>query len=343
MIPYLIPLFLYLILCFIAKKDKVLYIASFFLFALLPAFRYNVGGTDYFIYEQAYNNQDLKFEPFYNLTAFLFYESGMTFNIFLCLITLACFTFLLYSIKKNTSFFYLAFLIYLGKLYIFYDFVILRQFLAMPFIWIALTYLRDDNKKRFFLFWSIGFLFHYSAIFILPIYFIRNKIISTKFIIISLLIGLSSGFFFIKIIQFLCNNIPYIAYRLNAYLEKSSSANLFNFIEISLIIGIILIYRAKFNKLYKHSNFYLNLLWFSALLLFIFSSLEDIKRARDYFIVAYFMILPLIPSLFKKKHVKIFIYCLLSFYFTMLYIRSILLFDETTSVGKLIPYNIFIQ
>ena len=340
---YLFPLFLYLLSFPLLKKSKQLfYIFILSIFALLPAFRQNIGGTDYFIYEQAYYNQDLKFEPLYNITSYIFYTLGFNFNGFLCIITLVCFIILIHSINKNSLFFYLAFFIYLGKLYIFYDFVILRQFLAMPFIWLSLSHLRDNQIKKFFQYWLIGFLFHYSAIFILPIYFLHNKKVSTRTMITTLILGVLMGVIFIRFLQILCEHIPYLSFRLNTYLEKNSGANLFNFVETILIMGSCLFYRNQLNSIYKHVDFYLNILWFSSLLLFVFSSLEDIKRVRDYFILSYFMILPLFPLIHKKTYIKICIYSIYIFYFTLLYIRSFLLFDTTTNIGKLIPYKTFL-
>ena len=145
-------------------------------FTLILGLRYNVG-VDYLSYESIYNSQTDQIlfqhtEPLYTLLSFILHQSGIPYYGLVCIIS--CIFFILfiksfsdYPHLKNWGIF---FLFVTGVLFVFLN--VQRQAIAFCIFFYSIRYI----YKRFFLkyllciFLAMGF--HYSAILLLPLYFL---------------------------------------------------------------------------------------------------------------------------------------------------------------------------
>ena len=93
-----------------------------------------------------------------------------------------------YSIAKLSPFCYLSFLVWFTHLYIVQDLTQIRVAVASAIYLFSIPYLADGRKKIYLLLIVFSILFHYSALFLLPIAFVGNKPLSKKWIIILLLL-----------------------------------------------------------------------------------------------------------------------------------------------------------
>jgi hypothetical protein len=329
------------------KYNALLYPICFLPFAVLPGTRLDVGGSDYFIYESAYNLSEniiyfLQFEPGYNLLMLIFSKSGFSFNDFLFIVTAISSFFLFEAIKKITNFFFLGLLIYLAKLYIFYNFVLIRQMIAIPFVWIALYYLINQNNRKFFIFTLIAFLFHFSAFVLFFVFFIRNLKWTIGKLLTVLSICALFGFLSSIFMESLIDRIPLIGDKLSFYLKREQSINPLNLVETFGILFLATYYKSVLTKKIRYYSSYYNLLVVFTIILLAFYNIDVFKRVRDYFIVSYVVILPCI-IMSTKGISKYLIFIFMILYLLFLYIRSIAVFDTTTGgIGNLIPYkNLF--
>lgn len=336
---YICIILLFFLFVVFIKIQIVKRVLCFCILAFPPAFRKDIGGIDYFIYQSSYIKDEYKFEPAYNFAMMCGKWIGINFDLFLCIITLMSFLLLFNSVLKHTEYLFFALLIYIAKLYIFYDFVLVRQMIAIPFVWLALSKLRDKNNYQYAIYLLVASLFHYSAILLFPLCFFIHSRFNNKCIIVILILSLIAKEFVVYLLDLISNLIPYIGYRLNDYLDKNNSVNIFNFAEQGILLLILMKYRKIFEKKNIQFNFYFNLFLISIVLLITFSSLEDIKRLKDYFILSYFILLPATLSLFRTKNEKIIVWGMLVIYFTILYIRSCILFSSTAGTGELYPYK----
>ena len=115
--------------------------------------------------------------------------------IFILIITLI-FYFLLYlSIKRYTTNYPYAIILFFG-LWFFFSFTYLRQILGTVLCWLSIEYAIKQDKTKFFLIALLGATIHNSALVFLPVYFLSQKKFSKIQILsvmsICFLIGLTN-------------------------------------------------------------------------------------------------------------------------------------------------------
>jgi transmembrane protein EpsG len=314
-------------------------------FVVFPGARFDVGGSDYPLYESSYLTikeigYNPHYEPLFNLLLHVFNGLGFSFNFFLFFVTLVSSLLLFYGIKKNTNSIFLGLIIYMGKLYIFYNFVLVRQMIAIPLVWIAIAHLRDSRKFRFVALIITASLFHLSAIVLLPIAFLKDMEISA--IKVCLILG-------VAVVIAVGNNLflslimrvhPYLEYRLGGYMERENLINPLNYPENLSMLFVATYYRKQLAAGIKNFTLYYNMLVLFAFILIAFYNVDAFKRVRDYFIISYIVVIPVIIVSLKNATAKLFVTGMFLAYFSLLYFRSIVAFDATTGgTCTLIPYK----
>jgi len=76
------------------------------------------------------------------------------------------------AIKKLNEYWVLSFLIYFGYFYICYDMTQMREGVAMAIFLLSIPDIQERKSKPYFIKFIIAFLFHYSAIIMLPVFFV---------------------------------------------------------------------------------------------------------------------------------------------------------------------------
>ena len=82
---------------------------------------------------------------------------------------------------------FVAVLIYFTSGFLINEMGQIRQGLAIALVLFAFKYLIEGNNKKFFLLSSLAFLFHFSVVFVFPVYFLLRKKISTKKLLYALI------------------------------------------------------------------------------------------------------------------------------------------------------------
>jgi hypothetical protein len=319
-------------------------VICFIPFVIFPGTRFGIGGSDYYIYEQYYSNIEMtdynyRIEPLFYLIVYIFNWLGFSFNAFLFTVTFASSVLLFYGIKKNTNSIFIGVIIYIGKLYIFYNFVLIRQMIAISIAWFAIAYLRASLKSKFMLLLIIASLFHVSTLVLLPFLFIEKVEISTKNLFLILGVAVIIALCNNLLVSFLINIIPVLGYRLEYYINKENLINPLNYIETFSVLFLTTHYKKELKGKIKNFQLYYNLLIAFTFILIAFYNFEDFKRLRDIFLISYITIIPAIISLSKNKIDKLLIGGICCIYFLLLYVRSIIVFDNNTSIGFLVPYK----
>lgn len=116
--------------------------------------------------------------------------------IFILITTLIIYVCLYFSLKRHTSNYAFAIILFLG-LWFFFSFTYLRQVLGASIVWLSIRYVSERNLIRFLIVVFIAASFHNSAIMLLPLYFIPTRTFKKKNILILmgilLVLGLSGG------------------------------------------------------------------------------------------------------------------------------------------------------
>jgi hypothetical protein len=359
MVPYLIILYISIALSFIhfvgKKENKYQLLFIIILLGLLSGSRYEIGGSDYYIYENMYNNVSTHLsevinpsdnilmvtERGYIAIMALSKKVGLNYNQFLLLLGIATSITLFLVIKNYTNYFFLILLLFICKGYLYYFFTAQRQIIAILICWYAIKFVLNRKFKSFAFFVLIASLFHSSAIVFLIVYFTYAMELKNKFVIILFFISIIFGSLHIgpRLLIFISNYLPIGAEKLINYSGGTGSVNVFNFIEMVPIMFLILKHRNIISRNTKHFSFFFPLFLIYIFINFAFYDFSIMTRVRGYFIIGYISIIASIPYSFKTQAQKNIVLVVLVLYFSAVFIRELMVFDGGTGY---LPYNSYL-
>lgn len=283
---------------------------------------YDVGIFDYGTYKNIYNSpsdifsflsdyKDSSWEIRGQEMGYVFYSSlcyhllGSNFNLYLLFTNFLLIVLFYKSLKRNdirTGLFFILFF-FAARLYLQYNFILLRQAIAMTIVWMwAFPFLLKDEKIKFCLFVGLATAFHYTALISL-LALVMNRNLNIKYIIIAIC------FFFVLSITKVVDKILLIVIekclsvlgssegigeKLSKYLLESEDGefrglNILTFIEAIPFIYIVRKYKSI---LYSSliGRFYTNMFYIFILLLAITMNFGFLTRMCQYFIFSYFFL-----------------------------------------------------
>ena len=172
----------------------------------------------------------------------------------------------LIGIKRLTNLYFYSLLIYFSSSYILHEMTQIRVGVAIAFFLLSIKHIEDRNAYKFIAFVILASLFHYSALIILPLYFIRSKsvnIIFYSFLIPTCYLLHFLGIHFSQLLGIL-NAGEDIQQKILIQQEaiglsnEAPKINLFNIVQI---LKIILIYVLLWKrKVISKNNVYFNIL-----------------------------------------------------------------------------------
>jgi membrane protein len=360
-------------ICFIAailndklknEKEKRIFEISILIFlCIISGTRYNLGGTDYFVYKTVYDVvptiNEFNFESVQNINGtfgmekgYLLYNSiiktlGFSFYGFTLINSIIFYTCLYIGLKRYIKNFNFFLIIFLYKMFFYDTFISMRQSVSMVIFFIALQFIEKKKPVKYWILCTIALFFHNSAIILFPLYFIRNFKISKKtFMIINivglifLILNITGIFVFnpINVINILFSNNSIALEKSNSYFDITEKISIIHSLEY-FVIAIILYFNYEYiqNKNDK-SKLVINIF---IILMFIFTVMRGfviITRIKDYFLWTYSIILYYLMENqeIKKKNIIAILVCVVCLYGYIRYLKS---FDN----GGLIPYNSYLN
>lgn len=336
------------------KLDKLLYIFFTIVLLIFAAFRNKVG-LDFDSYK---NNYDLvqqsggtlwsmligfnNMEPFFQVLNFI--SPSFRFLLISC-VGLGILTKIVWF-YKNSEGKLLCLFIYYCTVYLYYDFGIFRQGIAIAIIWYSFKYIRKRSFFKFCLCIILAMTFHSAAIISLPIYFFGDKEYSRKFYFGLLVVGIISMAIVSKFdVIFEKLNLGLIAYKWKAYTTYlKSSENLLTTIIKRLVVLVMCIECLKYSK--KHNVgevknnsqwLYLNAYTLSIAELLAFSSIFILAtRGTD---ALYYLYIPLISIIISDKNLPKLARCLVFVVMVALSLNSLITVLLHSAGGTYLPYN----
>lgn len=154
--------------------------------ALFAGLRYGID-TDYWVYYQMFHTgfaaKNIGFNFLISVSKFIF---GNDFNLFVLIIALLSVLLKGYQFKKYKNPIVAAF-IYFCFFYILMEFNVIRQGLAIALLFISAKYIKERRFIPFFILVCMGASIHPAALLFLPMYFINDKAINVKAVIILII------------------------------------------------------------------------------------------------------------------------------------------------------------
>jgi hypothetical protein len=234
--------------------------------------------------------------------------------------------FLWKTLKYFTDYKLLALLIYFSLLFFHLDMNLMRQALAVSIFFYSLKYIAQKNLIKYILFIFFGFLFHWSIIIFLPLYFFINKRYST--VLLSLLVvcfvlfyilHLKTGNLIYNLSDLFFGKNSNITYKVSYYTSNSlfSINRIFSVGSILNIVIIIftLTFRKKLEIVMPNFNLFLNLMIIQLFFYFVlYEYIEFSGRLRFYTLIAYILILPYFIKVFNPLVDRIIVYFVIVLY-----------------------------
>lgn len=324
------------------KQLLVLFILSSFLLILFVGTRFDFG-RDYYVYKDAFytlsteNYAEYLFEPLFAILCVAIRPLG--FNVFIFFIALIAILSKSRLIHKWSIYPLFSLLIYYSLSIIQYEMGQMRQAIAMIFALLAFKNCLSKDLKSFCFNVIIAIGFHYSAVVLIPCYWLSHRTISDKNILLTTLflfplavINLSSLFLsFAELI-----GLNHFSLKIIEYAGRNESLG----INPSLLMRIAVLFTFLFvNK--KNGGRYkpLVLLYFYGVVLYLVfnSSPEIAMRSAVYFKILEIFIYPIMLLLFRGVFSKILVFTIICVY---LFRNIINLFAEHPDA--FLPYKSFI-
>jgi hypothetical protein len=297
---------------------------------VIAAFRGNID-HDYNGYIGLYNKaallNTLRIEPTFLMISF--FIKHIFNNVLFLFITYALLGVYLkfYAIKNLTEFWFLAVLIYFSNFYILHEMTQIRVGIASAFILLSMKPLLERNLKLFLLLITISFLFHYSAILALPLYFLNGNKLNITFF--ALLIPAVYLLYFLHFrITYLIDlipipevNIKFHQYKYLSGLHNAQKSNLFSYLQMSRCL-LAYIFLWKWKLLQENNEYSVLLLKVYIIAISILVLLSDIpalgSRASELLMPVEIILIPCLMYVFKPKLLGILVIMLIGLMFLSL-------------------------
>ncbi|WP_369769581.1 EpsG family protein [Flavobacterium sp. WC2416] len=173
--------FLFVLISFFLPKERIYKSILFFVLGLvlilIAGFRSEVVDRDYANYVTYFHEQDyLAVEPAFVVISKCInsYLGSNPIYLFVLFATIGV-SFKSIAIRQLTELWFLSLVIYLSNFFILHEMTQIRAGVASAFLLLCVKPIYDRDLKRFLLFAILGFTFHYSAIVILPLWFLGIK------------------------------------------------------------------------------------------------------------------------------------------------------------------------
>ena len=297
-------------------------------------------GWDYYSYFNSYNHNlafSFLFTRLQNIAEFF-----GNFQYEILFVGLLFISLFISSIKKYSSCFLLSIAAWLGM--DFMSFVLMRQVIAVAIFFYSIRFVLDKKLCKYLLCCILAFGFHHSAIILLPLYWLLNIRLASKYMLCILVLGIFCYFFLdMNQLLFLADYLPNQAAR---YFNTAYSGHVLNVrvVESLGLFAICWYYRDSIRRKFIYGNIFLNLLFLTCLIYLYFNWIIIYQvRFVKYFEISLIIIVPYLLECVisvSKKRLFIFFACLIIIYFFIRYFVTITgIFSHQNNYQVFVPYQ----
>ncbi|MFA6086658.1 EpsG family protein [Mucilaginibacter sp.] len=358
MVYFLIFIFFSLLsLVNVAKLPANISLLIFFLSALIlvsfAGFRGDIEG-DYASYKDVFQQTLGKYTPSSNIEPGYYYFNhliitlGLPFQIVIIFMAIFSIVPKLYFFNKYSYNFALSVLIYYCTTFFIFDFIQIRQAVAIAIFMISLKFIRD-KKIWFYLFCIVlAAQIHISAIILIPGYYFFNRTYSKK--ILYGLIGICSVISILHItvplVTFLLSIIPIPGFTETKLTFYQNSTDFSGVSIKQLLLAILFVFiRDKYSSNDRMINIFINLFVIGLVLATLFNGISELSfRIKWYFLWTESLLMVYVVRYISKYNLTI-IYTAYLFIFILYGYSLISLLNELASRSGtyIFPYKFFSQ
>lgn len=306
----------------------------------------NMGGTDYFVYENDYtglrpydgNGMKAMFEIGYTSLVFISNSLHLTYNEFILIYSFIALFLLFKFYKRKSALPFLSLLLYLSTYYMYYNMIAIRQMLPMALMLYVVYFLSKRKYVYLFLFLLLGTLFHSSFLIVLLVipFLIFFKPNGRNLLILLFCSVIIKGVVF-PAIEFALNYFDTaIALRMGELSSNDEDFSVVYYLKTFVIAFFLISNRDKLNTRFMCLLFNCYLL--SLLLPFCFTGNKMVFRLSAYFDLSITLLIPyLICNVKYSTQTRRMLYILISTLSIFLFYRNLLMHDN----GSFFDYNFY--
>ena len=293
------------------NKTKVGIYVAYLILILLSVFRYDIGNdyehyTELIIYvanQFQFNNhvpisEDTR-EPLIYILTYIFKDTTYPYVWVLGIHFIISLFFLYKAFKENDSQFTgIMIFIISGMMFIYWDQV--RQAVAISIIIYAIKYIKEHNFLKYLLFVLLAATAHYSALLLVPFYFV-NQIRPRKFIYIGIIMVLAlsnaASEYFIYLFDNVIKLVPYFDTKDTsyAYVQILSWGYKFRVFFYSLVWCTIIFFLPKNERVLS------NFVFIGAIIFIMASGALNVSRISFYFTFTMALSIPIVLKIEKAR------------------------------------------
>ncbi len=313
------------------RLNKIAIFLTLILLISLAAFRPPGVDRDYLQYVFLLHEERPFMEPTFNLISFtvnsLFSDTALPLFLTYAIIGV---TFKIVAIKKISDYWLLSVVIYISYCFTLQELTQIRVGAAIGFILLAVPSLYERNLVKFLSLITIATLFHYSAVIMSILWFIKPEKINKWFYLI-LLVGSYMTVKYIEVgIVYIFSFFPEVfqARALNYDNDFGGELNIFNTWQL-MRCGISIVFLIYANKLFSYNKYAILLVKFyvtgTAMYVLLSSNAAFSTRFSDIFFAFDILALPLLVHLFRYAPIGKFLVIVISstYVFMNLYYNQI--------------------
>ncbi|MCD1161126.1 EpsG family protein [Peribacillus frigoritolerans] len=215
------------------------------------------------------------------------------------------------TFRKYSNNFIFTIVLYITMLTYYWPYNGVRQSIACSICFCAYPFLYDKKYFKYVLYVLVAYLFHSTALFLLPFMFILNRKSWSKFIVFSLTL-LSVSFIFLssiwdKVIHFLeIIGQEKMANDYRVYDYSDDGANILRIAVVMLPILISFIFYKPLKRNNQNIDLLINMSLMCGVFMLFASSVTLLGRLSNYFIFFNALLIPEFTGLFKGKDKSLF-------------------------------------
>lgn len=347
------------------RQKRIIYILWFIGVFLISGLRFELGGSDYYIYREGFeaipklwelnqlgdsieniklvNNFEigyLLFNSFVKTLGFNFYG----FTVIESAIWYLC---MYHGLKRYINDWAIVLPVFLYKLFFYNTFISLRQSITIAIFFVSWRLIQDKKIIKYYLLCILALLFHNGAIILFVVYPVMQFKLTKKRLLILNVIAWSMflidklGFSIFAMINAILERIPSestIIFKAKQWMSMNMPISIFHIAEYMLLMFLVIICFDKIIEKDSNSEFVLKIFTCLLPIFAIFSGNVVSTRFKDYFTITYGIILMYLCQIDEGRKKYIVQLCTVAIC-AYGYFRYIINFDA----GGLMPYVTFVS
>lgn len=341
------------------RSKHLIEICLLLVLCVISGTRYNLGGTDYYLYKTVYDGlpgvveffkyidvireryQTFGWEKGYLLLNSLAKSLGLSFYGFTLLHAFFFYFCLYVGLRRYTENFSLLLVVFLYKLFFYETFIAMRQSITIALFFISLKHIENRNVVRYYFIALVALFIHRGAFILFFLYYILNlKLTYSRFIWLNVIFipTLLISFLSYPILNKFGFLLSYITdsstlMRAGNILESETHISIFHTLEYFLLMLLVGVNYRNIENVDRHASFIVKIF---LLLLPFFTILRGygvFTREKDYFVVVYGVLLSYLLLIKKCRYRQLVLLGTISIC-AFGFIRFVFSFDQ----GAMIPY-----